>query len=159
CGKSSGPPATSSRGARESPQATDMTPTIVNPECRTRQHITYATGKVEFNEDSLVRVHAPATGRVLEVFARPADVLERGTRLVVIDSADLGTAKSDYAKAAADVERSAAAVSLTRELFAIKAVAQKELRETENDERKAVAERERAASRLETLGVSSEQFA
>src|SRR5437870_10346118 len=117
------------------------------------------TGKVQFNEESLVRVHAPATGRVLEVFARPGDVVELGARLCVVDSADLGAAKADYAKAVADVERSAAAARLSRELFDAQAVAQKELREAENDARKAAAERERAASRLQTLGVSPRQFA
>src|SRR5439155_202229 len=100
-----------------------------------------------------------ATGRVLEVFARPGDVVELGARLFVVDSADLGAAKADYAKAVADVERSAAAARLSRELFDAQAVAQKELREAENDARKAVAERERAASRLQTLGVSPAQLA
>ena len=94
-----------------------MTPAVVSPEYRTRQRTIETTGKVQFNEESLVRVHAPATGRVLEVFARPGDVVEPGARLFVIDSADLGAAKADYAKAVADVERSAAAARLSRELL------------------------------------------
>jgi len=136
-----------------------VTPAVESPEYRTRQRTIETTGKVQFNEESLVRVHAPATGRVLEVFARPGDVVEPGARLFVIDSADLGAAKADYAKAVADAERSAAAAQLSRELYNAQAVAQKELREAENDARKAVAERERAASRLQTLGVPPQQFA
>ena len=137
---------------------TDLTPQVVAPEYRTRLSVIETTGKVQFNEEALVRVHSPATGRVLEVFARPGDVIEPGARLFVIDSADLGAAKSDYAKAVADAERSAAALKLTRELFEVQAVAQKELREAENEARKAVAERERAAARLRTLGVSPDPF-
>jgi cobalt-zinc-cadmium efflux system membrane fusion protein len=152
-------PAASPKRGPESPAASDVTPTVVAPEYRTRQRMIDTTGKVQFNEESLVRVHAPATGRVLEVFARPGDVVESGARLFVIDSADLGAAKADYAKAVAEVERSAAAARLSRELFDAQAVAQKELRETENDARKAVAERERAASRLQTLGVPPAQLA
>jgi cobalt-zinc-cadmium efflux system membrane fusion protein len=151
-------PAASPKRSSESPAATDVTPAVVAPEYHTRQRVIDTTGKVQFNEESLVRVHAPATGRVLEVLARPGDVVEPGARLFVIDSADLGAAKADYAKAVADVERSAAAARLSRELFEARAVAQKELREAENDARKAVAERERAASRLLTLGVGQAQF-
>jgi cobalt-zinc-cadmium efflux system membrane fusion protein len=157
CG-SPAPPEARPQRAAEGPTATNVTPTVVSPEYRMRQRTIGTTGKVQFNEESLVRVHAPATGRVLEVFARPGDVVEPGARLFVIDSADLGAAKADYAKAVADVERSSAAARLSRELYDVHAVAQKELREAENDARKAVAERERAGSRLQTLGVSPPQF-
>ena len=105
------------------------------------------------DEEQLVRVNAPVTGRVLEVLARPGDVVEPGHRLLVLDSADLGAAKADYAKAVSDVERSTAALALAKELLEAKAIAQKEVREADNDQRKAAAERERAAARLRTLGV------
>jgi membrane fusion protein, heavy metal efflux system len=152
-------PEARSKGGAESPAASDVTPTVVSPEYRTRQRTIDTIGKVQFNEESLVRIHAPVTGRVLEVFARPGDVVEPAARLFVLDSADLGAAKADYAKAVADVERSTAAARLSRELFDVRAVAQKELREAENDARKAAVEQERAASRLQTLGVSPPQLA
>ena len=78
---------------------------------------------------------------------------------MVLDSPDLGAAKADYAKAVADVERAEAALKLVRELFDVKAVAQKEIRDAENEFRRSMAERERAGSRLLTLGVRREQFA
>ena len=121
----------------------------MSPEVVTRESVLETTGKVQFNEEALGRVHAPLTGRVLEVFAAPGDTVEVGSRLFVLDSADLGAAKADYAKAVADVERSQDALRLARELLDVKAVAQKEVRETENDARKALAERERAAARLQ----------
>src|SRR5262245_4297208 len=130
----------------------------VAPEYVARTRLLETTGKVQFNDEALARVHAPVTGRVTEVLARPGDVVEAGQALVVLDSSDLGLAKSDYAKAVADVERSAAALQLARELFEIKAVAQKEIRDAENESRKAAAERERAASRLRTLGVRDGQL-
>jgi cobalt-zinc-cadmium efflux system membrane fusion protein len=132
--------------------------TTVTPEYRTRATTLQTTGKVQFNEDALVRVHAPVTGRVIEVLARPGDVVEPGARLLVLDSPDLGSAKSDYAKATAEADRTAAAIMLARELFEVKAVAQKEVRDAENDDRKALAERERAASRLRTLGVADDKL-
>src|SRR5712692_5023184 len=130
----------------------------VRPAYQMRVTTIETSGKAQFNEEQLVRVQAPATGRVVEVLARPGDAVESGERLLVLDSPDLGSAKSDYAKGVADVERSEAALKLARELFEVKAVAQKEIREAENDYRKAVAERERAASRLRALGVRDAQL-
>ena len=157
CGDSSAPPQAAPK-PNPPAAATDLAPTIVTPEYQSRATVVQTTGKVQFNEDALVRVHAPATGRVLEIFARSGDVLEPGARLLVLDSADLGAAKADYAKAVSDVERAEAALRLARELLEVKAVAQKEIREAENEARKAGAERERAAARLRTLGVTPEHF-
>lgn len=168
CGDaSSGPPGAVGSGSTRSaghpaPAASAVVPSnpvkTVTPQSRRRTSVLETTGKVQFNEETLVRVHAPATGRVLEVLARPGDVVEPGHRLLVLDSPDLGAAKADYAKAVADAERAAAALRLARELFEVRAIAQKEIREAENDYRKVEAERERAASRLRTLGVTDDQF-
>ena len=130
----------------------------VSPEYRTRTTVLETSGKIQFNEEGLARVHTLATGRVVEVLARPGDIVEAGQQLLVLDSADLGSAKSDYAKSVADAERSEAALRLARELFEVKAVAQKEIREAESDYRRALAERQRAISRLRTLGVSDAQL-
>ena len=161
CGDgSSKSPATSGKPAPEPPSPGDAvdTVTITTPDYRTRMQVLETTGKVQFNEEQLVRVNAPVTGRVLEVLARLGDVVEAGHRLLLLDSPDLGSAKSDYAKAVADLERAEKAITLARELLQVKAIAQKELREAENEYRKAMAERERAASRLRTLGVPDTQF-
>ena len=132
--------------------------TIVQPEFRTRIVPLETTGKVQFNEEQLVRVNAPVTGRVVEVLARPGDVVEPGHPLFVLDSADLGQAKSDYAKAVSDLKRSDRALQLARDLFEMKAIAEKDIREAENDHDKAVAERDRAAARLRTLGIRPDQL-
>jgi len=161
CGDTSpGSPAASGRaGASPEPQAAQPTPVkIVNPTYRTRVTVLETTGKIQFNEEQLVRVNAPVTGRVVEVLARPGDVVEPGHRLLVLDSSDLGAAKADYAKASSDLERAEAALKLARDLFEVKAVPAKDLRDAENEYRKAVAERERAAARLRTLGVPDAQF-
>ena len=157
CNQSSAPASTASTPT-PTPEAAALAPKLVSPEVVTRESVIETTGKVQFNEEALGRVHAPITGRVLEVFAAPGDTVEVGSRLFVLDSADLGAAKADYAKAVADVERSEDALRLARELLDVKAVAQKEVRETENDARKALAERERAAARLQTLGVGSDRL-
>jgi cobalt-zinc-cadmium efflux system membrane fusion protein len=132
---------------------------VVSPEYRMRHNALETSGKVAFNEETLVRINATVTGRVLEVLARPGDAVEVGHRLLVVDSPDLGVAKTDYAKAVADVERSEAALRLANELFEVRAIAAKEIRDGENEYRRTLAERERASSRLRTLGVRAEQLA
>lgn len=132
--------------------------TTVTPQYRTRQSAIETSGKVMFNEEALVRINATVTGRVLEVLAKPGDVVEPGHRLLVVDSSDLGVAKSDYAKAVADVERSEAALKLARELYEVRAIAAKEIRDAENEYRRTMAERERASSKLRTLGVRADQL-
>jgi cobalt-zinc-cadmium efflux system membrane fusion protein len=152
-------PTAPARTATETPAAPAPPPIqTAHPEMRTRLAVLETSGKVAFNEERLVRVHAPVTGRVIEVQAKPGDVVEPGARLFVIDSPDLSAAKAEYAKAVADLERAEKALGLVRELVEAKAVAQKELRDAENEYRKAQAERERAAARLRTLGVVEERF-
>ncbi len=128
------------------------------PQMRTRLAVLQTSGKVAFNEEHVARVHAPVTGRVIDVPARPGDVVEKGATLLVLDSPDLSAAKSDYAKAVADLERADKALALVRELLDVKAIAQKEVRDAENEQRKAGAERERAAARLRTLGVTADRL-
>jgi membrane fusion protein, heavy metal efflux system len=155
CGESkSSQPATPAAA----PGATKNPVTIVQPEYRTRTAVLETTAKVQFNEEQLVRVNAPVTGRVLDVLARPGEVVDPGHPLFVLDSPDLGQAKSDYAKAVSDLARSEKAIRLAKELFEIKAIAGKDIRDAENDLNKTVAERDRAAARLRTLGIRAEQL-
>ena len=154
------PPAAAPRPpARAAESVPPTAVTTVTPEYRTRHRALETSGKVTFNEEGLVRINATVTGRVLEVLAKPGDVVEPGHRLLVVDSPDLGLAKSDYAKAVADVERSEAALKLARELFEVRAIAAKEIRDAESEYRRTMAERERASSRLRTLGVRTDQIA
>jgi len=145
---------------KDQPLAAGAAATIktIAPEYRKRVTVLQTNGKVEFNEERLVRVNAPLTGRVVEVLARPGDVVEPGHPLLMLDSPDLGSAKSDYAKAISDLERSEKALNLARDLFEVKANSEKEIRDAENEYRKAVAEKERAASRLLALGVPEAQL-
>jgi membrane fusion protein, heavy metal efflux system len=158
CGKGSDGSRPTQGAEQQAAAAPTSGVTIINPEYRTRTATIETTGKIQFNEERLVRVNAPLTGKVLEVLARPGDFVEPGHPLFVIDSPDLGSAKSDYAKAVSDLERSDKAFNLARDLFEVKANSEKELHDAENDYRKAAAEKERAASRLLAVGVSEAQI-
>jgi len=152
-----------SGAATAKPAGTESTaaPAVVettHPEMKLRQAVLETNGKVTFDEEAIQRVQAPVTGRIVEIRARPGDTVEPGTVLAVIDSPDFGAAKADYAKAVADVERADKALALVRELVEGKAMAPKELRDAENDQRKALAERERAATRLRVFAVTDDRL-
>ena len=156
-------PSGSRNGAQDTVQKEDQPSTaatvkVVAPEYRTRTTTLETNGKVQFDEERLARVNAPLTGRVLEVLARPGETVVAGQRLLLLDSPDLGSAKSDYAKAVSDLDHSEKAMNLSSDLFEVKATSQKEFHDAENDYRKAVAEKERAASRLLALGLNPAQL-
>jgi len=158
CNRGPDTAAATAKAEPAAPTRANVSVVVAAPKLQERATSLETSGKAQFNEEALARVQALVTGRVLEVLARPGEIVEPGHRLIVIDSPDLGAAKSDYAKAVADVERAEAAQRLARELFEVRAVPQKDVREADNDYRKSVAERERAAARLRTLGIGAEQL-
>ena len=158
CGKGSDASRPTQGAEQDAAAAPTSEVTVINPEYRTWTATIETTGKIQFNEERLVRVNTPLTGRVLDVLARPGDFVEAGHQLFVIDSPDLGAAKSDYLKAVSDLQRSEKALKLAHDLLEVQGISQKEVREAENDYRKAVAEKERAGSRLVALGIPEAQL-
>jgi len=158
CGKGSDASRPTQGAEQDAAAAPTSEVTVINPEYRTWTATIETTGKIQFNEERLVRVNAPLTGRVLDVLARPGDFVEAGHQLFVIDSPDLGAAKSDYLKAVSDLQRSEKALKLAHDLLEVQGISQKEVREAENDYHKAVAEKERAGSRLVALGIPEAQL-
>ena len=114
CGEgSSSSPAAAPPAVETRPEnSADVAIEITTPQVRTRNGILETSGKVQFNEEAVTRVHSPVTGRVVEVLAKPGDVVEAGHALFTLDSPDLGQAKSDYVKAISDVERADKALRL-----------------------------------------------
>src|SRR5256712_7996620 len=131
---------------------------VVTPQARMRRGILETSGKVQFNEETVTRVHSPVTGRVVEVLSKPGDIVEVGHALFSIESPDLGQAKSDYAKALTDLERADKALRLAKELFEVKAIPQNDIRYAESDDRTALPDRDRAAFRLAPPVVAEEQM-
>jgi cobalt-zinc-cadmium efflux system membrane fusion protein len=55
-----------------------------------------AHARIAFNAEAMAHVGSPVAGRVVEVKARLGDAVKRGDALLVIESAELGQAQSDY---------------------------------------------------------------
>jgi cobalt-zinc-cadmium efflux system membrane fusion protein len=114
---------------------------------------------VEADPARTVKVVPPVTGRVTNLMVELGERVTRGQDLAVIDSGDL-------AQAYADIEKAKSVVALTkksldRQLGLEKAggTAIKDREQAQSDYNQAVAELERAGSRLRAIGVPADQKA
>ncbi len=116
--------------------------------------LTAATGKVAFDEDRTSRVGSPLSGRVDGINVKPGDVVKKGQALLAIVSPEVEGAISEFRSAEADLNLSKRSLERLRGLYADRAVAQKEVAQSESDVVKARASLSRTESRLELLHIS-----
>src|SRR5499427_11071195 len=112
---------------------------------------------VEADPSRTVKVLPPVTGRVTDLMVQLGERVVQGQKLAVIDSGDL-------AQAYADIEKAKSVVTLTRKaldrqlgLEKAGGAAIKDREQAQSDYDQAVAERERAQSRLRAIGVPADQ--
>ena len=112
---------------------------------------------VEADPSRTVKVLPPVIGRVTDLKVQLGERVTQGQELAVIDSGDL-------AQADADIEKARAAVTLTKKaldrllgLEKAGGAAIKDREQAQNDYDQAVAELERAQSRLRAIGVPADQ--
>ena len=65
--------------------------------------------KVQADPSKVVRIFPPASGRVVAIEVKPGDHVRRGQTLAILNSSDVGSARSDYAKASIEADRAARA--------------------------------------------------
>jgi cobalt-zinc-cadmium efflux system membrane fusion protein len=89
-------------------------------------------------------VFSPVTGRVVKIVAQLGQHVKAGDALAVIESPDIGSAVSDVNKAQADLIAAEHDLRRKRDLFAQKAMSAADVEASEDAERNAKAELERA---------------
>jgi cobalt-zinc-cadmium efflux system membrane fusion protein len=114
----------------------------------------------------------PAPGRILEVLAGLGSAVERGQPLLALESPDADSAIAGYRQAEASERQASAAlmkaqadVERARDLYGVRAIAEKDLLSAQNDlaQAQGVAEvahaaREQAGRKLELLGLKPGDF-
>ena len=127
-----------------------------------------APGKVEANPTKVSKIVLPVTGRVHQVLVNLGDTVKQGQPVLTVDSPDAASAMSAYRQAEANVAQSRAGVAKadadlqrTRDLYANRAAAQKEvlaaetvLVQSQAALTQAQASQEEALKRLEVLGLT-----
>jgi cobalt-zinc-cadmium efflux system membrane fusion protein len=114
---------------------------------------------VESDPARTVKVLPPVTGRVVELKVQLGERVAEGQELAVIDSGDLAQAYSDVEKAQSAATLTKKALDRQLALLKIGGGAIKEREQAESDYAQAVAELDRAQTRLRSMGVSAEQIA
>jgi cobalt-zinc-cadmium efflux system membrane fusion protein len=130
-------------------------------------------GKIAVDEDRSTPIFSPYAGRVMRLFAKPGDTIERGQALFTVEATDMVQAQNDFITAATALNKARTQLNLARindkrqrDLYEAKAVPLKEaqnargaLEAAENDARSAEVALEAARNRLRILGKTDQEIA
>jgi membrane fusion protein, heavy metal efflux system len=86
-----------------------------------------AVGNIDFNEDMTVQVFTPYQGKIIQLYAKVGDEVQKGQTLFTIDSPDLLTAEANLISAAGVLDQTTRVVARARELYQTHAISQAEL--------------------------------
>ena len=111
------------------------------------------SGRVQYSLNGFAKIGTPLVGIVKSVPAHLGDRVKAGQTLVTIESADIGMAYSDFAKAESDLQLTQRYLELSKDLYESKSISKKDFDQAQNDFNKAEAEFTRARQRLLTLRV------
>src|SRR5581483_187589 len=103
-----------------------------------------ASGKVAYDDQKVIHVFSPVSGKVVKVMAQLGDHVKKGDPLVSLESPDIGVATSDVSKARADLIAAEHDFQRQKELLEAHAASQKDFEIAADNYRKAKAELERA---------------
>src|SRR5215470_5596874 len=112
---------------------------------------------VEADPARTVKVLPPVTGRVTDLKVQLGERVTQGQELAVIDSGDLAQAYSDIEKARSVLTLTKKALDRQLGLEKAGGAAIKDREQAQSDYDQAVAELERAGSRLRAMGVPADQ--
>lgn len=114
-----------------------------------------ATGTVNPDVTRNVPVISLAAGRVVEIKARLGDTVKKGQVLLLVQSADISGAFSDYRKAVADEQLARTQLERAKDLHDKGALSLNELQVAEDAAQKAKVDLETTAEKLRVLGSAS----
>jgi len=110
--------------------------------------------RVQPDPTKVVRIFPPASGRVVAIEVKPGDRVRSGQTVAILSSSDVASARSDFAKANIEAERTTHAMERQKRLFEHGAAAEKDYIDALAQADAAHAELVRATQRLELLNVS-----
>ncbi len=96
-----------------------------------------AVGSIDFNQELLTQVFTPYQGRIIGLFAKVGDEVQKGQTLFTIDSPDLLQASSTLISAAGVLQLTNRNLARLKMLFETRAISQKELEQAVSDQQTA----------------------
>jgi cobalt-zinc-cadmium efflux system membrane fusion protein len=96
-----------------------------------------AVGTIDFNQEMSVAVFPPVPGKIITLFSRAGDDVDRGTPLYTIDSSDLVQAGQSLIATAGVLNLTTRVLERARQLYAEQGVAQKDVDQAVSDQQAA----------------------
>jgi cobalt-zinc-cadmium efflux system membrane fusion protein len=96
-----------------------------------------AVGSIDFNEEMLTQVFTPNQGRIVGLFAKVGDEVQKGQTLFTIDSPDLVQASSTLISAAGVLNLTNRNLARLKGLYETRATSQKDLEQATSDQQAA----------------------
>jgi membrane fusion protein, heavy metal efflux system len=96
-----------------------------------------AVGNIDFNQEMSVQVFAPFPGRIISLFAKAGDDVQKGAALFTIDSPDLVDAESKLISVAGTLNVTTRALERAKQLFEVQGASQKDLDQAGADQQTA----------------------
>jgi cobalt-zinc-cadmium efflux system membrane fusion protein len=116
-------------------------------------HTLTLPGRLVWDEDKTAKVYSPFAGRIHTVDVQLGQKIEGGQTLAIIQSPEFGQAQSDAKKSEALAVLAKANLTRSKELFDHGILAKKEFEQISADAAQAIAEFDRASSRIKSLGA------
>jgi cobalt-zinc-cadmium efflux system membrane fusion protein len=113
-------------------------------------------GEVTVNEDAYAQVGAPISARVLAINASPGQRVGKGQQLAVLQSAELGKARSEKTTADARLQLAQQTLARKRRLAGERIVPQRDVQEAEAAVASAEADARASRATLQALGSGDE---
>jgi membrane fusion protein, heavy metal efflux system len=113
-----------------------------------------AVGSIDFNEDMETQVFTPYQGRIVSLFAKVGDDVQKGQTLFTIDSADLIQAEATLINTAGVLRLTSRALARAKDLYAVKGIAQKDYDQAVSDQQAAEGNNKAALDAVRIFGKS-----
>ena len=117
-----------------------------------------AVGSIDFNREFAVDVFAPFPGKVIALFAKAGDDVQKGAILYTIDSPDLVQAESTLVSAAGTLQLTTRALARAKQLYEIQGVSQKDLEQATYEQQAAEGSLKAARDALRIFGKSDAEM-
>jgi membrane fusion protein, heavy metal efflux system len=112
------------------------------------------TGKVDFNEDNVIRIIPPISGQVSEIKVMTGDYVKQGQILAVIKSSDMASYSNDYTTAKSNVDITKKNMEATDDMYKSGLASQRDLLAAQEGYNQALSSFEKAKRVLNLNGGS-----
>lgn len=117
-----------------------------------------AVGNIDFNQEMLVQVFPPVSGKIIALFATVGDEVKKGEPLYTIESPDLVQSESALISAAGKLYLTTHVLKRNKELRQLRALSQKELEQAISDQEAAEGAYKAARNAVRIFGKTEEDM-